>query len=213
MSKTVAGIAVPDSPMARAATELVRDVESELLFHHSSRVFLFGALSGEQKALRFDSELLYIGAMFHDIGLTDAHRHSHDRFEVDGANAARQFLRGYRIAEQDIADVWDAIALHTTPGIAQHKRPVVALVTTGVEVDVLGLHFDEFTVQQREEVVKAHPREEGFKRKIIECFGLGIAHRPASTFGTVHADVMDRVDPKYRRLNYCGLILGSDWPD
>lgn len=213
MSKVVAGIEVPDSAMARAATEFVRDVESDLLFHHSSRVFLFGALSGEKKALRFDAELLYIGAMFHDIGLTDAHRQSHERFEVDGANAARQFLLGYGIAEQDIADVWDAIALHTTPGIAGHKPPVVALVSAGVEIDVLGMHFDTFTPAQRNEVIGVYPRGDNFKRKIIECLGKGMAQRAASTFGTVHADVMERVDPTYRRVNYCGLILGSDWPD
>lgn len=213
MAKVVAGIEVPDSTMARAATELVRDVASDMLFQHCSRVFLFGALRGKQKALRFDQELLYIGAMFHDMGLTDAHRQSHERFEVDGANAARHFLSGYQVADQDIADVWDAIALHTTPGIAEHKPPVVALVSAGVAMDVLGIHFHEFTPMQRAEVIGAYPRGEGFKEKIIECLGWGMSHRPASTFGTVHADVMERVDPKYRRVNYCGLILGSDWPD
>ena len=102
MTTTIAGIRIPDSAMARAATELVRDTEPDLLYHHSRRVFLFGALTGERRQLSYNAELLYIGAMFHDMGLIDTYSSPHDRFEVDGANAARDFLKGYGIGEQDI---------------------------------------------------------------------------------------------------------------
>src|SRR3979411_3388022 len=95
----VAGIKIPDSKMARDLTQLIRDTESDLLFHHSTRVYLFGALTGKRKGLKFDAELLYVGAMFHDIGLTEAYRHSQLHFEVDGANAAREFLRGYGVTQ------------------------------------------------------------------------------------------------------------------
>src|ERR1700688_1153692 len=166
MSKLIAGIRIPDSKMARDATQLVRDTEPDLLFHHSTRVFLFGALAGERKQLKYDPELLYIGAMFHDMGLVDAYSSEHDRFEVDGANAARDFLKGYGIGEQDIEQVWDSIALHTTPGIPQYKKPVVALVTAGVEMDVLGLAYDEFIDSQRQQVIAVHPREVNFKEGI-----------------------------------------------
>src|SRR5882672_6641628 len=135
----IAGIKIPDSKMARDLTQLIRDTESDLLFHHSTRVYLFGALTGERKGLKFDPELLYVGAMFHDIGLTEKYRQSQLRFEVDGANAARDFLRSYGIPEASVEIVWDAIALHTTPGVPEHKRPEVALVTSGVEMDVLGI--------------------------------------------------------------------------
>ena len=70
----VAGINIPDSKMARDLTQFIRDTESDLLFHHSTRVYLFGALTGGRKGLKFDRELLYVGAMFHDIGLTDRYR-------------------------------------------------------------------------------------------------------------------------------------------
>ncbi len=95
MNNDIAGIKIPDSKMARDLTQFIRDTEPDLLFHHSTRVYLFGALTGERKGLKFDSELLYVGAMFHDIGLTETYRHSQLRFEVDGANAARDFLRSY----------------------------------------------------------------------------------------------------------------------
>src|SRR6266566_3800297 len=99
---SIAGVVIPDSKLAHEVTELVRDTESELLFHHSSRVYYWGALTGKRRGLRFDPELLYAGAMFHDMGLTPAHASAHERFEVDGANVARDFLRNHGIAERDI---------------------------------------------------------------------------------------------------------------
>ena len=211
--QTIAGIQIPDSQMARAATQLVRDTETELLFNHSRRVFLFGALAGQRKQLQFDAELLYIGAMFHDMGLQAPYSSKHDRFEVDGANAAQDFLRGYGVDEYAIEQVWDAIALHTTPGIAQYKKPVVALVTAGVEMDVLGLAYNEFSVEQRNAVISAHPREANFKEGIIDAFAQGTIHKPASTFGNVKADVLALKDPTYKRINFCSLILASSWND
>jgi hypothetical protein len=142
--------AVPDSKLAKELTELIRDTEAELLFNHSTRVYLWGALTGLRKTLTFDREPLYVGAMFHDIGLTERYRQSHLRFEVDGANAARDFLRSHGIAEQSVEIVWDSIALHTTPGIPEHKKAEVALVTAGVEMDVLGIAYHDFTAEQRE---------------------------------------------------------------
>jgi hypothetical protein len=205
---TIAGIAVPDSPLANEATELIRDAEPDLLFHHSLRVFVFGALRGDQLGLRYDPELLYVGAMFHDLGLVDGHRSAHDRFEVDGANAAREFLRGHGLSAEALRIVWDAIALHTTPGIPEHKEPEVALLTAGVELDVMGLGYDELTVAQRDEVLAAFPRVD-FKHRIIEAFGAGIAHKPETAFGNVKADVLERTLPGYVRPNFCDLILGS----
>ena len=211
MDTSIAGIKIPDSKMARELTQLIRDTESDLLFHHSTRVYLFGALTGQRRELTFDPELLYLGAMFHDIGLTEAHRHSHERFEVDGANAARDFMRRHQLPEASIELVWDAIALHTTPGIPQHKKPEVALVTAGVEMDVLGLAYEAFPDAQREQVVAAHPRGLHFKQNIIQAFADGMRHRPDSTFGTVNADVLALKDPAYRRVNFCDVILHSHW--
>jgi HD superfamily phosphodiesterase len=206
-----AGIKIPDSKMARDLTQFIRDTESDLLFHHSTRVYLFGALTGQRKGLKFDPELLYVGAMFHDIGLTDRYRQSQLRFEVDGANAARDFLRGYGIPEASVETVWDAIALHTTPGIPEHKKPEVALVTSGVEMDVLGIAYEQFTDAQREAVVAAYPRGGDFKNNIIQAFYDGMKHRPDSTFGTVNDDVLALKDKRFQRTDFCSVILKSAW--
>ncbi len=212
MTLTIRGVSIPDSKLAREITELVRDTESPLLFHHSSRVYYFGALAGKKRELKFDPELLYAGAMFHDMGLTAEYRSTRERFEVDGANVARTFLRSHGISREDIDTVWTAIALHTTPGIPRHMHPVVALVTAGVEMDVLGLTYGEYDAVERDAVVFEHPRGSHFKEDIIQAFYDGIEHRPDTTFGNVKADVLADKDPNFKRGNFCGVIRGSAWP-
>lgn len=212
MSEIIADIRIPDSAMAQAATQLVRDTEDDLLYHHSRRVFLWAALTGERRQLKYDAELLYLGAMFHDMGLCAPYASPDLRFEVDGANAARDFMRGYGVPEQDIEDVWTAIALHTTPGIPEHMRPTIALVTAGVEMDVLGIAYDQFAAEQRQQVCACHPREDNFKEGIIRHFADGTRHKPDTTFGNVKADVLALHMPEYRRKNFCSIILGSAWP-
>jgi len=166
---------------------------------------------GVRKKLKFDPELLYIGAMFHDIGLTKQYRSATERFEVDSANAARDFLRQQGTDEAAIEIVWDAIALHTTPGIPQHKKPEVALVTAGVEMDVLGIGYLNVPDVQREAVTEAHPHGVHFKEQIIHAFHDGFCHKPETTFGTVNDDVLALHDPKFKRTNFCSIILNSAW--
>jgi HD superfamily phosphodiesterase len=202
---------IPDSKLAREATELVRNTESPLLFNHSTRVYYFASLAGKKRGLKFDSELLYIAAIFHDMGLTPRYSSKADRFEVDGANAARAFLYQHNVSPQEIATVWTAVALHTTPGIPQYMQPVVALLTNGVEMDVLGIAYSEFSDADREAIVAAYPRTEHFKEDIIQAFYDGIKHKPETTFGNVKADVLADKDPKFQRMNFCSVIRGSQW--
>lgn len=211
MSHTIAGIVIPDSALAKATTEYICDVESDLLYHHSRRVFLFGALSGQRKQLAYDPELLYVGAMFHDLGLVEGHRTQNERFEVDSANSAKAFMRPFGLSDDDVEQVWLAIALHTTPGVPHHLRPNVALVTAGVEMDVLGINYGAFAAEQREAVVHAHPRGEGFKECILCAFADGFKDRPDTTFGTVNADVLVDKDPTFKPLNFVDIIRTSPW--
>jgi HD superfamily phosphodiesterase len=204
-------IAAPDSKLAREITQLVRDTESDLLFNHSSRVYHWAALTGVRRGLTFDRELLYAGAMFHDMGLTPQHSSQNERFEVDGANVARDFLKSRGVPELDVERVWTAIALHTTPGIPEHMHPIIALVTSGVEMDVLGIAYEQFSNEEREAVVKAFPRTPHFKEDIIQAFYDGIHHKPDTTFGNVKADVLADKDPHFHRGNFCSVIRNSKW--
>lgn len=212
MAQRIADVEIPDTRLVAEATELVREAASPLIYHHSRRVYLFGALRGHTQGLRFDPELLYVGAMFHDLGLTERHRRTDQRFEIDGADEARRFLIGHGIAAGDAERVWTGIALHTTPEIPLHMAPEIALLTRGVELDVLGIGYDTVTDEQRAAVVAAHPRP-GFKTQILEAFTEGIKDRPDTTFGNVKADVLAHFVPGFRRGDFVEVIRGSDWPE
>lgn len=210
--ETIAGIAIPDTPLVREVTDYIRAAEDDLLFDHSRRVFLFGALQGRRLGLQPDLELLYVGAMFHDIGLTERYRTSTLRFEVDGANAARDFLldRGYEPAEA--RKVWLGIALHTTPGVPEFLDPEIALVTAGVETDVLGMGRDDLAPEALNAVTAAHPRPD-FKNRIVAAFNNGMKHRPDSTFGTMNDDVLAHFDPTFQRADFVDIIRNNSWPE
>jgi HD superfamily phosphodiesterase len=211
-TQTIAGIAIPDTPLVREVTEYIRDVEDDLLFNHSRRVFLFGALQGHRRGLDPDLELLYAGAMFHDVGLTVDYRDSTLRFEVDGANAAEKFLRDHGLDDATVRKVWLSIALHTTPGVPEFLDPEIALVTAGVETDVLGIGRDDLPDDVRNAVTAAHPRPD-FKRRILQAFTDGNLHRPHSTFGNVNADVLAHFDPTFVRDDFVDIILNNGWPE
>jgi hypothetical protein len=209
---TPAGVTVPDTKVAREATELVRESTTDLVYDHSRRVYWFGSLQGRNRGLSFDPELLYIGAMFHDLGLNEQFRNSGRRFEVDSADEARRFLQGHGVPEDSIRRVWTAIALHTTPGIPEFMEPEVSLVTAGVEYDVLGIGYHDISAADRAEITALHPRPD-FKRNILQAFTDGIAGKPETTFGNVKADVLERFVPGYHRENFVDIIEGSAWPE
>lgn len=212
MAEQIAGIAIPDSALADAATELVRDVASRLIYDHSRRVFIFGALRGERDGIEYDPELLYVGAMFHDLGLTEKYRSADQRFEIDAADVARQFLIEHGIGQAEADIVWQAIALHTTPEIPLHMAAEVALVTRGVEHDVLGLGYDTITDSQRKDIVEAHPRPD-FKNQILAAFTEGLKDRPDTTFGNVKADVLAHFLPGFKRGDFVEVIRGNPWAE
>src|SRR5258705_321502 len=210
--QTAAGVTVPDTKLAREATELVRESITDLIYHHSRRVFWWGSLQGSNRGLSFDPELLYIGAMFHDLGLNAEYRGSGRRFEVDSADEARRFLQGHGVPEDSTRRVWTGIALHTTPGVPEFMEPEVALVTAGVETDVLGIGYDDLDSAAIDAVTAAHPRP-NFKQQILAAFTNGFADRPDTTFGTVNADVLAHFVPGFTRTDFVEVIQGNAWPE
>jgi hypothetical protein len=212
MSLTISATAIPDSKLAKEATAILREQGTDLLFNHSNRVYLFAAELGRQKKLRFDPELLYVSAAFHDLGLVKKYISETERFEVDGANAVRQFLTAHNVPEEEVQTAWTAIALHTTPGVTQYMKPEVALLFSGVGLDVLGEGFESFPVDVREAIVAEYPRV-NFKDGIVKAFFGGFEHKPGTTWGTVKADVCERFIAGYKSPNFCDLIANSPFPD
>lgn len=211
MNNQTLDIKIPDSALARQITHFIRDTENEILFNHSARVYLWAAIRGARLGLEYDPELLYAAAMFHDLGITRHYDESALRFEVDGANAAREFLRGHHLPEADIDKVWLAIALHTTPGIPEHMHSEACLIQDGAGMDVAGRNFAEFSKEERDAVVSAFPRGERFGQNIIETFYDGLKRRPGTTFGTFNDDFLAFKDENFKRTNLCSIILNSPW--
>jgi HD superfamily phosphodiesterase len=159
-----------------------------------------------------DPELSYVGAMFHDLGLTPKYRTQHQRFEIDGADIAREFLLDNGYSPSEARMIWLSIALHTTPGIPEYLDPEIRLVTLGVETDVLGKRIYEITDEQLAAVIAAHPRPD-FKNRIQHAFYNGMKDRPETTFGTMNDDVLAHFDPHFKRKDFVGIITQSAWPE
>jgi hypothetical protein len=209
---TVAGVRIPDSQIANEATELLLEFGNEFLFNHSLRVYLFSSVNGKRNSLTYDQELLYVSSVFHDLGLTPHYRSLDKRFEVDGANAARDFLKSHGLRDKSLQLVWDTIALHTTIGVAEYKENEVALMYSGVGLDVMGIGYEDISREEREEIVAAYPRND-FKKKIIPAFFDGFEHKTETTFGNIKADVCAFMIPNFHRKNFCDCILHSPWSE
>ncbi|MFE1836773.1 HD domain-containing protein [Streptomyces sviceus] len=211
MTDIIAGVEIPGTSAVAEATAFLRERTNPLIFHHSRRVFLFGSLHARARDLRPDPELLYISAMFHDVGLLIPFRDTEQRFELDGADHAHQFLldRGCSRSAADV--VWRAIALHTTPGIPGRMEPEVAVTNYGVLTDAIGWGLDGLERDQMDEIVAAHPRGD-FKREFLQAFVDGLKDRPDTTYGTVNADVLEHFVPGFRRTSMVERILDAPWP-
>jgi hypothetical protein len=199
---------VPDTQLAREATGLLREFSTPLLFNHSHRVFFWAHEFGRKAGDKFDVELLFVCAAFHDFGLLKKFSSAEDRFEVDGANAARQFLEYHDVPSARIQVAWDAISLHTTPGIVAYNPIEVELLYNGVGLDVLGIGYELFPEELRKKVVAEYPRAD-FKQQIAPAFLGGIEYKTQTTEGTCNEDICSHYIRNYKRSNFYEQIQNS----
>jgi len=211
MAEIIAGVEIPGTSAVAEATEAVRAMTPPLLFHHSRRVFLFGTLQARARGLSPDPELLYVAALFHDSGMLTPFSDVQQRFEIDGADHARAFLRDRGFAAPAVDLVWNAIALHTTPEIPGRMGAEVAATNLGVVTDVLGAGLSELDPALIEEITAAHPRGD-FKNDFLRTYYDGIRNRPETTYGTMNMDIIEHFDPTFRRPTMVERVLGSAWP-
>lgn len=207
----VAGVRLPDSRLAREATEFVRELSAPVVFNHVLRTYLFGELLGRRQGLRFDSELFYLGAVFHDLGQTERF-FGDQRFEVDGADAAAEFLAQRGLPAETVEVVWDAVALHTSLGIVHRKRPEIALVSAGAGLDVMGRGCEALERSALEAVVAAFPRP-GFKTAYQRVLAEIATRKPETACWNFLAGIGRRHVPGFQEPDPCDAIQAAPFAD
>ena len=212
MSEYIAGVVIPDSQIADETTAFIKDAESPVLYHHSRRTYLFGTLHGQRLGIKADPELLYVGAMFHDLGLVEGYRNLAQRFEVDGADAARDFLLSHDVSADAVRRVWLSIAVHSTHGIPRFMEPEVALLAAGVRVDVDGAGLDLLDPAAIKEIIAVHPRSD-FKRQGLKAIAEGVKDRPDTLIGTIAADMLGHYSPEFKRVDFVDVVRNNAWTE
>ena len=205
------GIKVPDTSLVRDAIELARSSSEPYLFNHVMRSWLFSILLSEGVEVGPDAELLAVSVVLHDLGLTDRYI-GENRFEVDGANAARAFLKSRSISTQKTQIVWDAIALHTTRSIALHKEPEVAMTQSGIAADVFGLGLDRIPSDKQRGILTEFPRL-AFKNQIKTCLCNIVRRKPQTSFDNVLRDVGSRYVEDFKAPNFADLLASSPFSE
>lgn len=182
---------IPDSKIAKKATQLVAEVSPKFLYHHCVRSYLFGDILGKRDGIKYDRELLYLGAVLHDLGLIERFDLGEQRFEVDGADAAKAFVLEHGLSDEKAEIVWDAIALHTSIGIASRKQPEIALVHLGVSADILGIGLEDIEPETIERVIDNYSRL-GCNQAIMELTISQVKQKPQAAAFTWMADIGKR---------------------
>src|ERR1700692_4686461 len=207
----LAGIKVTDTHLVRDAMDLARSSSELYLFNHVMRSWLFSVLLSEDVKPSPDPELLAVSTVLHDLGLTDRYT-AEERFEVDGANAAREFLKERGISAQQTQVVWDAIALHTTPTLALHKEPEVVMTHSGIAVDVLGAGLDRIPQEKQRAILTAFPRlafKDGFKG----CLCNVVRQKPMTAIDNILRDFGIRYVEGFTPPNFADLVAGAPFSE
>jgi hypothetical protein len=207
----LAGIKVPDTSLVRDAIDLSRSLLEPFLFNHVMRSWLFGTLLSEAAEVAPDAELLAVAAILHDLGLTERYT-AENRFEVDGANAAREFLKDRGISAQQTQVVWDAIALHTTPTLALHKEPEVVMTHSGIAVDVLGAGLDRIPQEKQRAILTAFPRL-AFKDEFKGCLCNVVRQKPMTAIDNILRDFGIRYVEGFAPPNFADLVAGAPFSE
>jgi hypothetical protein len=199
----VAGVRVKTNVIISLAIQELRNTSSAVLVNHAARTFYFGALIGHANKNNFDTELLFLACLLHDLGLTEAHMGPLP-FEIQGAEAARRLLLTAGLNARSAEVVWDAIAMHPLT-ISGFKRPEIALVAAGASADVLGVGLDKVDSSQMAEVLDAFPRL-AFKREFVRSCADVVQRYPRGATRTFMRDIGDRQVPSFHAKNICDSI-------
>ena len=210
-SRLIAGVGVPDTPLITAAIEYAQRLSEPYLFNHAMRSWLFAEMIGRAKGINYDREVVAIGTILHDIGLTPEVP-GPNRFEVNGANAALSFIAGRGFSDRRAQLVWDLVALNSTPSLALHKEPEVAVGTMGIGLDYGGFGLDTLQPDDAGRVLSAFPRlrmKDSFSQA---CCRL-VTQRPETSHDNFLRDFGERFVPGYRAISTVDLLMNAPFEE
>ena len=210
-ARLIAGVSVPDSPLITESLEYARKLSEPYLLNHALRSWLFAVKIGNLKRIDYDPEVVAVGTILHDIGLT-AGVSGPNRFEVNGAAAAVSFIKERGLSNRRVQLIWDLIALNSTPSIALHKEAEVALGTMGIGLDWGGFGFELIPSADMTEILRAFPRLK-MKDKFAETCCHLVAARPETSSDNFLRDFGERFVPGYRPISAVDLLTDAPFEE
>lgn len=210
-ASVIAGVGVPDSPLITEAIDYARTLYDPYLFNHAMRSWLFAAKIGQSKGIDCDLEVVAVGTILHDIGLSPAVSGS-NRFEVNSAAAARSFVKTRGISDRRAQLIWDLVALNSTVSIALHKEPEVAVGTMGIGLDYGGFFFDLIPSEDMTEILRAFPRLK-MKTQFAEACCRLVSAKPETSSDNFLRDFGERFVPGYKPVSAVDLLLNAPFEE
>ena len=210
-TRLIAGVSVPDGPLITAVIEHAQRLSEPYLFNHAMRSWLFAEAIGRAKGIDYDREVVAIGTVLHDIGLT-ASVSGPNRFEVNGADAALSFIRGKGLSDRRAQLIWDLVALNSTPSLALHKEPEVAVGTMGIGLDYGGVGIEALPTADVERILSAFPRLK-MKQQFAETCCRLVTNKPETSHDNFLRDFGDRFVPGYKAVSTVDLLMDAPFDE
>jgi len=210
-SRVVGGITVVETPLISRALDLARTHSEPFLFHHAVRSWLFAVRLGQLQGISHDPEVVAVGTLLHDLGLTSGFAGPR-RFEIEGADAARVFARGEGVDDRRVQLIWDTVALNSTPSIALYKEAEVALCTAGIALDFGGPQYDRIPRDEMKGILAAYPRLE-MKRRFTDSVCRIVRTRPQTTYDNFARDFGERFVPDYKAESSVNFLMNAPFEE
>jgi hypothetical protein len=210
-TRSIAGVSVADNPLITAAIEYAQRLSEPYLFNHAMRSWLFAETIGRIKGIDYDHEVVAIGTILHDIGLT-ASVSGPNRFEVNGADAALSFIKGEGLSDRRAQLIWDLVALNSTPSLALHKEPEVAVGTMGIGLDYGGFGIQALPPGDLERILSAYPRLKMKQRFADTCCRL-VTEKPETSYDNFLRDFGERFAPGYKTVSTVDLLMNAPFDE
>jgi hypothetical protein len=208
----LAGVTVPDTPLITRALDHAREVSQPYLFNHVVRSWLFAVKIGEAKGVRYDGEVVAAAALLHDLGLTAALATGTRRFEVEGADATRRFVRQLGFDERRTQLAWDAVALHSTPSLNQYKEPEVAIAAAGIGLDFGGAGYALVPAETVAAILQEYPRL-AMKQQFTACCCALCRTKPDTTYGSFLRDFGERFVEGYQAPSSVDFLMNAPFDE